>query len=70
VSVTLTPAMTDPVESETTPLISPDGVWADAGKAKATRRRKAAVTRKNIGGPPYRLELEKRISQRTPALAI
>src|SRR5262245_8939637 len=70
VSVTLTPATTAPFESETTPLISPDGVWADIGKANATRRRKAAVARKNMGGPPYGLELEKGTSRRAPALAV
>jgi hypothetical protein len=45
-------ATTDPFESETTPPISPDGLWANIGKAKATRRRKAAVALKNMGGHP------------------
>jgi hypothetical protein len=66
----LTPATTDRFVSETTPLISPDGVWASGVEAKATRRRKAAKVRKNMGGPPYGLELEKETSQRQPSLAV
>ena len=48
VSVTLTPGSTDPLESVTSPLISPDGVCADAGSASARRRNRPNRNRLRI----------------------
>jgi hypothetical protein len=52
VSVTLTPGRTEPLESTTVPLISPDGVCADAGSASAVSRTRQSSNRLHIAKPP------------------
>src|SRR5687767_5117062 len=60
VSVTRTPGMTDPLESTTVPLISPDGVCAVAGSARTPSRRIPSSNRLHMHTPP-----SKRLRKRT-----
>src|SRR5688572_6880974 len=54
VRVTLTPGSTEPLESTTVPLISPDGVCAQAGTPSVTKTRKQLNNLRNMRNPPSR----------------